>query len=526
MVLSVELGVSESGREIPVQDVLDGVHVGLEVRGVGVALQEGVRDCLGDLRLAAAGHCAALVQGRRFAVRTLEVPLVVGLVVDHLHAVAVGRDVLGVGAHRDRLCAVIPGDGAVAQAELGSAGYQQDVVDAEDLRVTLVEHLEIVRVFGNDVGNRPLAGRGGVLLALVVGTVGAGTTGVLLLGQSEEVRGVGDLGLDLLLAVAEVVVGDNGEDDSGLVTGAQLERLALVVELRLVGPAHAVATLAVGGLVDVRQTEVDLADEIEVRGQDDAAAVAGPSRGLQSGVVGGQQRVPGIAENTFDEVEVGDQTAGSEEAGLHATFGDEARDPRHHEGTQQQGHPGVGLTLNRLGGRVRKQGVLRRGLEGEVKETGEDVDRDGLLVVGDSQTALRDMEDAGGGATIVARVVEHAVGDPVTRDQVGGELVTVDGEGKGSGQAGLIESQGGFGQVGMDGGVLAEVTVDECLDASVSRAEELRDLPSEFPLTSKYRGDDVDVGGARGCRQWQAVERQSEVHGVGVSLGGHESIVP
>ena len=263
-----------------------------------------------------------------------------------------------------------------------------------------------------------------------------------------------------------------------------------------------------------------------MRGQDDATAVAGPSGGGEGGIVARQQRIAGVAEDPLDEIEVGDQTTGGEEADLHPTLGDEVGNLGNHERAEQQGHPGVSLTLHGLGGGVGEQGVFRWGLEGEVEETSDDLDRNGLLVVGDCQTALCDVEDAGRGAAVIARVVQHAVGDPVTRDQVGGELVTVDREGKGSGQTGLIESQGGFGQVGMDGGVLAEVTVDECLDASVSRAEELRDLPSEFPLTSKYRGDDVDVGGARGCRQWQAVERQSEVHGVGVSLGGHESIVP
>ena len=239
MILAVELGIGESGREVPMQDVLDGIHVGLEVRDVGVALQEGVRDRLGDLRLAATGDGAALVQGSRLTVGALEVPLVVGLVVDHRHAVAVRGEVLGVGPHRDGLCTVIPGNGAIPQAELSPAGHQQDVVDAEDLRMALVEHLEVIRVVRDDVGDCLLAARGGVLLALVVGTVGAGTAGVLLLGQPEEVRGVGDLGLDLLLAVAEVVVGDNREDDSGFVTGAQLERLALVVELWPVHPAGA-----------------------------------------------------------------------------------------------------------------------------------------------------------------------------------------------------------------------------------------------------------------------------------------------
>src|SRR5699024_10395917 len=95
----------------------------------------------------------------------------------------------------------------------------------------------------------------GVVLSQVVPGVADGPTGVLLLHHAEEVRGVADLRLDLLLAVAEVVVGDDRHDDATLVAGAKLEGGTAVVTLVLRAPALSVAPLAVGGLVDMGETE-------------------------------------------------------------------------------------------------------------------------------------------------------------------------------------------------------------------------------------------------------------------------------
>src|SRR5699024_377578 len=122
-------------------------------------------------------------------------------------------------------------------------------------------------------------------------------TGVLLLNQAEAVGGVAALGLDLLLAVPEVVVCDHRDDHAALVTHAQLEGGGAVVELVLVAPALAVAALALGGVVVVGQAKVLLAELGQVGGQDDGAGVPGPGRRVEGGVVVGKERVPGIAED-------------------------------------------------------------------------------------------------------------------------------------------------------------------------------------------------------------------------------------
>lgn len=76
-------------------------------------------------------------------------------------------------------------------------------------------------------------------------------------------------------------------------------------------------------------------------------------------------------------------------------------------------------------------------------------------------------------------------------------------------RAGLVKGQGGVGQSGVDGRVLAQVAVDECLNTAVGRAEELGEFPPQLTLPGQDWGDNVNVGSARSRRQWQTVERQS-----------------
>src|ERR1035437_10049355 len=71
---------------------------------------------------------------------------------------------------------------------------------------------------------------------------------VLLLAEAIKVGGETDLGFDLLLAVAEIVIGDEGDNEAGLVAAGQFEGSAVVVEFGRVAPAHLVTALAFVGL--------------------------------------------------------------------------------------------------------------------------------------------------------------------------------------------------------------------------------------------------------------------------------------
>ncbi len=63
---------------------------------------------------------------------------------------------------------------------------------------------------------------GDEILAENIGGEGHRAAGVLLLAQPEQIGGETDLGFDLLLAIAVIIVGDDGDHDAGLRRGRPL----------------------------------------------------------------------------------------------------------------------------------------------------------------------------------------------------------------------------------------------------------------------------------------------------------------
>ena len=408
-----------------------------------------------------------------------------------------GVDPVAVGGHigvahqqRDRGLLTVgagPGDRLVAHRVVGAGGDQDHgrIVDGDGGAV--LAHLEAAGIALDDVLEGQALGRVGVgvLLAQVVARVCDGAAGVLLLHAAEEVGRVPDLGLDLLLAVAEVVVRDDGDDDAALVASHALEGLAVVVELVLALPALAVAALTLGGLLPGGQAQLLLGQGGQVRGEDDAAGVAGPGLRGQGGVVLRQVGVAAVAEDALDEVQVGDQAAGGDEADLHGALGGEAGDLGHDDGAQQQGHEAACRVLLPRGPRQRQQVV--GGLDGVGQQTGEDVARDGDLVIGDRQAPLGDVEDAGGGAAVVAGVVQHAAEHLKALDVVGGETGGVRRQGQSPRQAGLVQDESRARQLRCGGRAL-QVGVEEGLDALVGSAGAVGQSAGELALARQDRG--------------------------------------
>jgi hypothetical protein len=129
---------------------------------------------------------------------------------------------------------------------------------------------------------------------------------VFFLAEAIKVGGETDLGFDLLLAVAEIVVRDERDDHTGLVTTSQLEGPAVVIKFGRVAPAHLVTALAVVGEIPVGQAGGLLGHRYQMGSEDDAARMAGPMVHVQSGVILREAGVAGVAENAFDEVQVAD----------------------------------------------------------------------------------------------------------------------------------------------------------------------------------------------------------------------------
>ena len=94
----------------------------------------------------------------------------------------------------------------------------------------------------------------------------------------------------------------------------------------------------------------------------------------------------------------------SDEADLHAALAGDAGDLGDDDGAQQQGDEAAGRIGP--GGGPGQGEQVRGGVQGRGQDAGEDVAGNGLLVVGDGQAALGDVEDAGRGAPVVARIVQ------------------------------------------------------------------------------------------------------------------------
>jgi len=212
-----------------------------------------------------------------------------------------------------------------------------------------------------------------------------------------------------------------------------------------------------------------------VGGEDDATGVTGPVERVESGVVFGEGRVAGVAEDGLDEIEIAHEGSGGEEADFHGLFGVAARGGAD-ERTEKEGDPAGGAIG--LAGGVR-EGHERGGrLERGGPESGEGGFGDGGLVGGHGESALGDMEQTLGDAAIGDGVVEHALRDAIGLDIGRGEGIAVGGEGDSAAHAGAveIESDGGDagGAVGAD---VTEIGVEKCLDAGVdggqAAAEEL-----------------------------------------------------
>src|SRR5271166_5719407 len=163
------------------------------------------------------------------------------------------------------------------------------------------------------------------LVAQILARENKGTSGVLFLTKAKQVSREAYLSFDLLLAIAEIVVGDHGDDNPAFVTEGQFESHAVIVEFALLFPTCMVAALTLGGLLPRRESQLFFGKLRQVRRQDDATGVAGPVFWIQSGIIFREKRVAGVSEDTFNKIEVANEAAGRQESNLHRFFRGESR---------------------------------------------------------------------------------------------------------------------------------------------------------------------------------------------------------
>ena len=157
----------------------------------------------------------------------------------------------------------------------------------------------------------------------------------------------------------------------------------------------------------MRKSHFLLCQSIEVRSQDHASGVSAPMFGIKGGIIFWEQRVAGITENALDEIEVRHQRSGDEETNFHALARHHARNLRADDrANEQRNH-----TRSRRGPRRRERQLQK--ILGRMKRAGQKVGKNRLghtlLVIGNGQPSLGDMEDAGGRAPVRLRIVKNPV---------------------------------------------------------------------------------------------------------------------
>ena len=306
------------------------------------------------------------------------------------------------------------------------------------------------------------------------------TTGVFFLGKAEDVGSKSNLRLALLLAVAKVVVGEDGDHNAGLVSHGDLEGAALVVELELVGPAHTGGLLGLSGLADVGQAKILLPEGAKVRRQDNAASGAGPVLHVEGGIVLRKMRVTGIAKDTLDKVNVGHTSTGDEVTDLQTLLWHDTGHLGLDERTDEEADHGLDGIIPSTG--VGQDLEVRGRVERSLEKTGIRHERDGNLIGRNGKAPVGNMKDALGRTTIVQGVVQNAISKTVRRDLL--VVILVDGGIIGQGQLtgktisvdvedALTGSIVVLGESDLLAGAL-ECHVDEILDTLIGRSEVAR----------------------------------------------------
>ena len=328
MILPVAHGIPETLGKVAGQNHGHPVEILRQVGDKDRTKENGVRDRLGDLALAATRYRTRLVAEGSLRAGPHQTPRASG----HggwlqMHPETAGKEVMMISteAQGPRLAGVIPTNR-----------------ERFDVKTRILRHVDHFRkplvqrvAFGLEVdglGNQPrdLREAVGEISTVLLGVVftaeimtgeDQGSAGVLFFHQPEQVGRKADLGFNLLLAVAEVIVRDEGHNDPGRIPRGQLEGVSIVVELARIVPAHAVPTLTLGGFVAMRKTDLLLGEPVEVRRQNHTTGVAAPVLGIEGRVIFRQHRVTRIAEDALNEVQIGHQRSRHEEPDLHALAG-------------------------------------------------------------------------------------------------------------------------------------------------------------------------------------------------------------
>ena len=226
-----------------------------------------------------------------------------------------------------------------------------------------------------------------------------------------EICGIAELCLDLFLAVTVIVVCNQCHDHAFLVATSQLEWHAVIVFFVVGFPAHSVVTLPLTGFFERRQSDFLLRDAHEMWGKNHATGVSTPVIDIERRIMCRQEWITCVAEDGFNEIQTADQSAWHEESDLHGLLITVSRNFRAEHRPDQQRYKRTSGIRFIMGKRQLQQ--ARRRTHRMFEQCCESLFRHDLLITRNRQTAFCHMKRALSCATIVCRIVQHAVADTV-----------------------------------------------------------------------------------------------------------------
>ena len=212
---------------------------------------------------------------------------------------------------------------------------------------------------------------------------------------------------------------------------------------------------------------------------------------VESGIVLRQIGITGVAEDGLDEIEIGRQAAGGQEAQFHALPRLPTGDLGNNRGPQQQTDPGSRRTWGVM--QVGQQERLGGRRQGMAEQRRPDMPGHFGLVRRHRQAAIGQMKHTLGRAPVVARVVQHPLADPVGIDvrrmilipvrrqrQLARQTVVVEGErARWQLRVLIFRQPGGIG-------------VEKSLDAAIHRVEVIGKQTLLLPVVGQQVVGDLE----------------------------------
>jgi hypothetical protein len=211
---------------------------------------------------------------------------------------------------------------------------------------------------------------------------------------------------------------------------------------------------------------------------------------VETGVIFGKIGITAIAEDTLNEVEVGNEIAGGEEAHFHASFFGNAGNFGTNDRAEKERDEDFGGRLAGAG-EWKDHDVLGR-VERGLEETGESLQRDFFFIGGNREAALGDMEDALGGAPVGSRVVAYALMDAVGTQDGGFEFILIGREGKHAPDTVALQDEGSGRDEG--GGVVVEEIGKVIVNGLVDGAEVVGKETGLFLEGGEKRATEIEEG--------------------------------